>query len=92
MNSVQNVLRQYSESPIEINRGLCDHFSEALIKEFNRVGIEARQCVTPEDVELPGHYWVETAEGRCYDAETPEGVFFWYELPIFTRQLKNNIT
>ena len=31
-----------------------------------------------------GHSWIEY-EGKCYDAECPQGVLFWGNLPFFKR-------
>lgn len=40
-----------------------------------------------KQIELPAHYWI-LYRGMHYDAETPNGVKHWIELPLFKRALK----
>jgi hypothetical protein len=66
-------------SAYEINNGSCEEFV-ALICKFVP---GAEDNATP-DFTLPGHYWIEY-EGKCYDAECPQGVDHWEQLPIFVK-------
>ena len=65
------------KSPQQINSGNCDSFAEKLHELIGGQIFE-----TTFDHNLPTHLWVEL-NGYHYDAETPEGVSEWKELPIF---------
>ena len=65
-------------TPEEINRGSCFLWASVV---FNLVH---GSKIAGENVEGRGHTWIEY-EGHCYDAETPEGVLFWGNLPFFKR-------
>lgn len=65
----------------EINRGDCDVFAGELLM---RIGGSHFSTDFDGPGGEPSHEWVEL-NGRAYDAETPEGVAGWRELPIFIR-------
>lgn len=76
-------------SPAAVNNGLCEEFQQAVIESAGLDGWFA-ECVTenyPDFAdELPGHCWVRF-RGRHYDAEAPQGVNNFLELPIFKRAM-----
>ena len=78
---IKDLLKNSSCSIEEINNGQCEDFMMNLISELPEDAIER---TIPFDSELPGHYWVEF-RGKHYDAETPDGVNDWRELPIFEK-------
>jgi len=41
-------------------------------------------------IDLPGHYWIKW-KGRHYDAECPDGVKDWLELPVFKNSIRRQI-
>jgi hypothetical protein len=74
-------------SPRDINAGGCEDFQQDVIAAGKLCGATAELCTEnfPEEgARLPGHCWVQH-EGRHYDAEAPDGVEDWQDLPIFKR-------
>ena len=61
----------------ECNNGFCDIFAKNLAKQ-----LPGSKILSTEDPrnETLGHVWVEY-EGKYFDAETPDGVSFWKDLP-----------
>jgi hypothetical protein len=71
----------------EINNGLCEEFAGKVIDYMDGESQDLYDLATPyTDVyeDWPGHYWVYY-KGKHYDAECPEGVENWEDLPIFQR-------
>jgi hypothetical protein len=71
----------------DINSGECENFAYELLEKLgeyneNTCELETRNFVHP-DV-LPTHVWV-FHNGKHYDAEAPQGVDNWFDLPIFKR-------
>ena len=81
---VRRLAGAYGDHPWDINNGNCDLFAEDLVLAAEQLGKQGQVFVTPEDEDLPGHCWVLVG-GKHFDAETPEGVVDWRELPIFKR-------
>jgi len=81
---LRRLVGAYGSHPRAINNGNCDLFAEDLVLAAELFGEQGQVFVTPEDDELPGHCWV-FMRGKHFDAETPEGVVDWRELPIFKR-------
>jgi hypothetical protein len=79
ITDIINAVRDsWEETPDEINNGLCDYFATAILERFPKAREECS-----EFYEAPvGHVWV-SYEGRHYDAQAPEGVDRWSDLPIF---------
>lgn len=88
----------------DLNEGLCVEFAENLVDQLRGLGIKAEYQHTvwleeellgesyeeyDWDVGLPVHAWVKTLR-RYYDAEVPEGVRYWWDLPIFKRFFGHN--
>lgn len=70
-----------------INNGYCGDFADELCSVFS--DIEVVMCSTPTHLMLDGpriggHFWVRI-DSRYYDAEAPDGVIDWRELPFFIR-------
>lgn len=72
-------------TPYQINNGLCEEFALGLVSK-----VAGAEDVCTENFvdfgELPGHMWV-IYEDKHYDAECPEGVTDFKELPIFKKYL-----
>lgn len=73
-----------SLSPEDCNNGLCDIWAEKFKEEYP----EAEIWDTEETYgETHGHVWVKY-DGKFYDAETPNGVTDWKQLPFMKRFYK----
>ena len=81
--AIQAELREWPESPREINSGNCDSFAMAFVLRLGGYKDGLQDNATPDPSDYAGHCWIEY-EGRCYDAECPQGVDTWKELPIFS--------
>ena len=82
--ALQDLIRAYGDNSHDINNGLCDYFASDLILSLTIIDKAAECLATPDETDLPGHYWVKV-DGRYYDAETLFGVPDWRELPIFQK-------
>ncbi len=81
---IRKLVKEWDMKPIDINKGLCDTFALEVIKRMGGYSSEITDQATDFDTDLPGHFWLEY-KGRCYDAECPQGVNNWLELPMFAR-------
>ncbi len=75
--------------PYDINDGLCEDFALAVVEKCKG----AIDVCTENYVDfgmLPGHVWI-IYRMKHYDAECPEGVNNWRELPIFKRALNQKV-
>lgn len=83
--------------PRVINNGGCEDFQQEVLALLGPTSgaLEVCDASFPEiggmvsrtpPYGLPGHYWI-LCDGRHYDAETPDGVDRWEDLPIFARCL-----
>ena len=77
--------------PYDINDGYCEDFAMNVIARLGgyRDGLTETTTEVQTDgavdfVMLPGHVWIE-CDGLHYDAEEPEGVAHWWDLPFFGR-------
>ena len=77
-NIVKDIVSSFSCSPKEINNGLCLVFAEKLKSSLD----EAKIYQVGNSV--PIHAWV-VYKGKCYDAETPNGVKSFKSLPYLNR-------
>lgn len=71
--------------PYEINNGDCDRFADAVCSKVK--GTEVRITEFEDEFEgyhWVGHFWVEY-KGKHYDAECPDGVDNFLDLPIFQK-------
>lgn len=76
----------------KINNGGCGEFSDWLMEELGKLGELGAAPVDGNEIGVLKHgagehawtYW----KGRHYDAETPEGVEDWRDLPFFKRNYK----
>jgi len=77
--------------PFDINDGYCEDFANNVIARMG--GYRDGLCETEVEIEtkgqigcqdLPGHVWI-VCDGLHYDAEEPQGVDDWRELPLFAR-------
>jgi hypothetical protein len=82
-HEIRQVVSEYDSSPSEINDGLCIEFAQDVSRRVD----DAEECCTAYVVEndymtYPPHSWVFDGENH-YDAECPEGVSDFRELPFF---------
>jgi hypothetical protein len=78
---IRQVIREWNVDPYEINNGSCESFAIEVIERMGGYSDDLTDNASPTE-DFPGHYWVEY-KGRAYDAECPEGVDDWQNLPIF---------
>ena len=79
-------------SPREVNSGQCEEFQQSVIMLVGRdqahemctESLYSGGCTDPRIVGLPGHCWIYSG-GLHFDAEAPNGVDHWTDLPIFKR-------
>jgi len=80
----------WGRTPQEINEIGCSWFAMTIASD---IGDEA---TLQESSEVDGyailtpHMWV-IYKNKCYDAETPEGVHDYLDLPIFKRMKKSDL-
>jgi hypothetical protein len=77
--------RLYDQNPYEINCGNCEEFAADLIAVCGKGNMfwhdEMEDCTTEEE-KWWAHCFVEV-DGRFYDAECPNGVDNWRQIPCF---------
>ena len=74
-------------TPHAINNGLCEDFAMMVIEQMGGYSSELEEVATESfdgANDLPGHVWIYYQD-KFYDAECPQGVKDWRELPIFKR-------
>lgn len=87
---VRRLVSGWGRSPQEINTGDCSDFAESLFRHLVDAGLTAIVSVDSGDLIHDGesasywHVWIYH-DGRHYDAEAPDGVSDWEELPFFVR-------
>jgi hypothetical protein len=85
---ISDCIEKMGLTPREITDRLSEEFALALFAKLGGDLEEDPNCriLYTEDVsdqdELPRHAWV-FFQGRHYDAETPDGVKDWRQLPAF---------
>ncbi len=77
-DTIEKLLTEWVATPIEINSGLCDYFAMEIQE---RVPYAKEECSEIYNAPV-GHVWV-SYKGRHYDAQAPDGVSDWSQLPIF---------
>jgi hypothetical protein len=66
---------------------MCEEAAQFVEESLPGSSIRYTEDIDPDDeLDLPGHAWVCWL-GRAYDAEAPQGVASWRELPIFQAKL-----
>jgi hypothetical protein len=87
---VLDVLRnwEWNHSPREINQGMCGEFAHRVQQSFDKA------CMTGCEIDghdvlhdkWGNHQWVyDPVTDKHYDAECPEGVDDWKQLPFYNR-------
>lgn len=85
-SEIKKLVEEYEKvenlSPEQINNGYCADFFSVI---FERLGCP-KEIIAGNDYEPEGfgHTWI-IFENRHYDAECPEGVDDWKNLPIWAR-------
>lgn len=85
-SKIREVLNSYQEDPYDINDGLCEEFMKDVTKSVKN----AEECSTGlvfdnPYMKYPIHVWI-FYNGKHYDAECPEGVTNFMDLPFFKRE------
>lgn len=92
--AIRDLVRRSDMSPSEINSGKCQAFAEAVVtavcgRELH-TRLEAVGCEFDgyEPIgKYGGHVWIyDSKTDRHHDAEMPEGVEHWKNLPFFARK------
>ena len=81
------IRRDWSWEPHQINRGMCGKFADQIAARCNEVEKAGTYMEKYGDDSFPDHMWV-TDGNKHYDAEAPEGVEDWRDLPFFKKRLK----
>lgn len=94
---------EFTQAPREINNGSCGDFAEAVCDNISTALMVDVLDVIPAKswrkayekagsvVKVFGaHTWVTGYYGRHYDAEAPEGVDNFWELPIYQRSVNQS--
>jgi len=76
---IEEVIKEFGDAPYEINNGRCDEFAFKVQEVIPRATV----WETPLNSKYPTHLWIEY-KGKHYDAECPNGVEDFRELPIFS--------
>jgi len=94
--TIQKHVKAYDKQPREINSGLCIEFAEEIVKKHEEAQsvcwknmIPWLEYTTPAGRYFTGHQWV-MANDEHYDAETPNGVDKFYNLPFIQRKIKKS--
>jgi len=84
---IRELVREWGRPPYDINNGPCEEFAlEVMDRSGVSYGPPAWEIYedSTDGVALPGHVWISHG-GRSYDAEAPDGVDDWRDLPLFRR-------
>jgi hypothetical protein len=80
----------WGRNPQEINEIGCSWFAMTIASEIgDEATLQESSDVDSEDILTP-HMWV-VYKTKCYDAETPDGVDDYLDLPIFKRMKKSDL-
>jgi hypothetical protein len=80
----------WGRTPQEINEIGCSWFAMTIASDIGAEATLQESSDVDGDAILPSHMWV-IYKNKCYDAETPEGVEDYLELPIFKRLKKSDL-
>ncbi|MCX9084348.1 MAG: hypothetical protein OIN87_06060 [Candidatus Methanoperedens sp.] len=80
----------WGRNPQEINKIGCSWFAMTIASEIGDEATLQESIDVDSDNILTPHMWV-IYKNKCYDAETPEGVDDFLELPIFKRMKKTDL-
>lgn len=94
-STIKAIVKEFGQDPQSINSGDCDRFAEELVSRLSygaameTVSADEEDYDDPEDfdedmAEVPNHAFVQIGN-RYYDAETPQGVTNWWDLPVYKR-------
>jgi hypothetical protein len=93
--AIEKTLQEWEMTPREINQGDCDDFCYDALGTWQEANDTTKGAVTigeiydhPQLIEEHGvHYWIQIGweDPTYYDAECPEGVDDWQELPFFNQ-------
>lgn len=81
---IRAIVKEWGIPPREINAGLCDEFAMEVITRMGGYTDDLTDNASHEDE--PGHFWIVYRD-KCYDAECPNGVSDYRNLPFFKREL-----
>jgi hypothetical protein len=82
---IRALVQEWEIHPYDINDGHCGRFVRELADRTEKyLSVLTTSDYVDQDTPAPKHYWVSDGDLH-YDAEEPEGVYDWRELPIFRR-------
>ena len=87
--TILNLIKEWGVDPYDINNGRCEEFALEVIKQIPEAIDVQTESFDGEDTKLPGHVWI-LYQDKHYDAECPEGVSDWKDLPIFKKLNKDS--
>jgi hypothetical protein len=90
--AINEQIKIWNVKPYDINNGQCEDFAMAVIKSMGGYSDTLEEVATESfnnTDDLPGHVWIYYGD-KYYDAECPEGVSDWRELPIFKKALQES--
>jgi hypothetical protein len=82
--------RDGGRNPQEINKIGCSWFAMTITSEIGDEATLQESSDVDVDAILTPHMWV-VYKNKCYDAETPDGVDDFLDLPIFKRMKKRDL-
>jgi hypothetical protein len=80
----------WGRNPQEINEIGCSWFAMTIASDIGAEATLQESSEVDGDDILPPHMWV-IYKNKCYDAETPDGVDDFLDLPIFKRMKKSDL-
>lgn len=80
----------WGKNPQEINEIGCSWFAMTIASDIGAEATLLESSDVDGDDILPPHMWV-IYKNKCYDAETPDGVDDFLDLPIFKRMEKRDL-
>lgn len=94
--TIKKHVTKYDKSPYQINDGLCIEFAEKVAKEHKEAQsicwknmVPWLKYTTPAGKYFTGHQWI-LFDNKHYDAETPEGVDKFYNIPFIQRKIEQS--
>ena len=86
---IKTLIEEWEKSPYDINDGDCENFAMEVIKRMGGYSKDISEVCTQNFQDLGGldlgHVWI-LYKGKHYDAQCPNGIKNWFDLPIFGGQ------
>lgn len=85
---ITRLVEEYDEHPVDINSGNCEAFADDVALAVPGARAVWDWEADPDQEEYVWCHCFIEYEGRYYDAECPEGVKDWRQLPFFNASSK----